>query len=83
MQARLKIRQDLLAPNGFPLAAYVVALADTACGYGTITLLPPDTTGFTTIKLKSNFMGACRAGRILTDPVCLHAVRTTHVWDAP
>ena len=82
LQARMKIRQALLAPNGFLHAASVIALADTACGYGTVTLLPPNATGFTTIELKSNFMGTCRAGSILTDATCIHAGRTTQVWDA-
>ena len=82
VQARMKIRQDLLAPNGFLHAASVVALADTAFGYGTITLLPQSATGFTTIELKSNFMGICRAGSILTDAACIHAGRITQVWDA-
>ena len=78
----MKIRQDLLAPNGFLHAVSIVALADTACGYVSITLLPPDTTGFTTIEMKSNFLSTCRADSILTDAVCLHAGRTTQVWDA-
>ncbi len=33
-QARRKIRRDLAAPNGFLRAASIIALADTACGYG-------------------------------------------------
>ncbi|MEP6534669.1 MAG: PaaI family thioesterase [Bryobacteraceae bacterium] len=82
LRARMKIRPDLLAPNGYLHAASVVALADTACGYGTITLLPPEATGFTTIELKSNFLGTCREGAILADGVCIHSGRTTQVWDA-
>src|SRR5205807_8368294 len=31
---RLAVRPDLLAPNGYLHAGAVVALADTACGYG-------------------------------------------------
>ena len=82
LQARMKIRQDLLAPNGYLHAASVIALADTACGYGTVTILPVGASGFTTIELKSNFMGTCRAGSILADAVCIHSGRTTQVWDA-
>lgn len=82
MQARMKIRQDLLAPNGFLQAVSVIALTDTACGYGTVTLLPPNATGFTTIELRSYFIGTYRAGSILTDAICIHAGRTTQVWDA-
>ncbi len=82
LQARMKVRSDLLAPNGFLHAASVVALADTACGYGAITRLPEGASGFTTIELKSNFMGTCRSGSILTEAICIHAGRTTQVWDA-
>src|SRR6185369_364332 len=64
LQARMKIRKDLLAPNGYLHAASVIALADTACGYGTITKLPGNASGFTTIELKSNFLGTCRDGSI-------------------
>jgi uncharacterized protein (TIGR00369 family) len=82
LQARMKIRKDLLAPNGYLHAASVIALADTACGYGTVTTLPAGASGFTTIELKSNFMGTCREGSILADAVCIHSGRTTQVWDA-
>ena len=82
LKARIKIRKDLLAPNGYLHAASVIALADTACGYGTITVLPAEASGFTTIELKSNFLGTCRDGAILADAVCIHAGRSTQVWDA-
>ena len=32
--AELELRDELLAPNGFLHAASIIALADTACGYG-------------------------------------------------
>ncbi|HPT55420.1 MAG TPA: PaaI family thioesterase, partial [Casimicrobium sp.] len=38
--AQLKIREELLAPNGYLHAATVVGLADTMCGYGCIAHLP-------------------------------------------
>jgi 1,4-dihydroxy-2-naphthoyl-CoA hydrolase len=82
LQARMHIRKDLLAPNGYLHAASIIALADTACGYGTITKLPDTASGFTTIELKSNFIGTCREGSIRADAVCLHAGRSTQVWDS-
>ena len=39
-QMRLPLRPELLAPNGYLHAATVVALADSACGYGCIASLP-------------------------------------------
>lgn len=82
LEARLAIRPDLLAPNGYLHAATVVALADTACGFGCRMLLPADATGFTTIELKSNFLGTARDGAISTRATAVHAGRTTQVWDA-
>jgi len=40
LSSRLALRPELLAPNGYLHAATVIALADTTCGYGTITDLP-------------------------------------------
>lgn len=79
--ARLTVRPELLAPNGFLHAASVVALADTACGYGTRTLLP-EGAGFTTIELKSNHLGTARQGVITCEARAVHTGRTTQVWDA-
>lgn len=80
--ARLAVRPELMAPNGFLHAASVVALADTACGYGTVAALPPGAKSFTTIELKSNFTGTVRAGALLCEATPVHKGKTTHVWDA-
>ncbi len=82
LEARLAVRPDLLAPNGYLHAATVVALADTACGFGCRMLLPAGAAGFTTIELKSNFLGTARDGMISTRATAVHAGRTTQVWDA-
>jgi uncharacterized protein (TIGR00369 family) len=80
--ARLEVRRDLMAPNGFLHAATIVALADTACGYATVVNLPAGADGFTTVELKSNFFGTARDGAILCVATPLHRGRTTQVWDA-
>jgi 1,4-dihydroxy-2-naphthoyl-CoA hydrolase len=82
MTSRLPVRRELLAPNGYLHAATVVGLADTTCGYGTRLLLPPDATGFTTIELKTNFLGTVREGVLACHAAAVHAGRTTQVWDA-
>ncbi len=82
IEARLPVRPELMAPNGYLHAASIVALADTACGYGVLATLPPGSTGFTTIELKSNFFGTVREGIIACDASMLHGGRTTQVWDA-
>jgi uncharacterized protein (TIGR00369 family) len=81
-ELRLPLRADLLAPNGYLHAGAVVALADTACGYGCIASLPAGATGFTTIELKANFLGTAREGTLDCAATRLHGGRTTQVWDA-
>lgn len=80
--ARIAVRPDLLAPNGYLHAATVIALADTACGYGARAMLPEGSSGFTTIELKTNFLSTAREGTIATEATAVHAGRTTQVWDA-
>lgn len=82
VRARMAVRKSLLAWNGFLHAASVVALADTACGYGTINSLPSDAIGFTTLELKSNFLGTAREGDVVCVAIPVHKGRTTQVWDA-
>jgi 1,4-dihydroxy-2-naphthoyl-CoA hydrolase len=76
------VRQELLAPNGFLHAASVIALADTSAGYGCVATLPTGASGFTTIELKSNFLGTAREGAIACRATPVHLGRTTQVWDA-
>jgi len=82
LTSRLVLRPELLAPNGFLHAATVIALADTTCGYGTFYDLPEGAQNFTTIELKSNFMGTARDGIITCVGTRTHNGRTTQVWDA-
>ena len=71
-----------MAPNGYLHAGTVVTLADTACGYGCILNLPEEATGFTTIELKTNFLGTAREGMLDAVATAQHRGRTTQVWDA-
>jgi 1,4-dihydroxy-2-naphthoyl-CoA hydrolase len=82
LTSQLVIRPELLAPNGYLHAAAVIALADTTCGYGTFTDLPEGAQNFTTIELKSNFLGTAREGIISCTATRVHGGRTTQVWDA-
>lgn len=82
IRARLNLRSELMAPNGYLHAATVIALADTACGYGCFISLPEGANGFTTIELKSNFLGTKREGSIACEATLLHGGRTTQIWDA-
>jgi 1,4-dihydroxy-2-naphthoyl-CoA hydrolase len=80
--ATMAVSKALSAWNGFLHAGSVVSLADTCCGYGTVRSLPDGASGFTTIELKSNFLGTAREGIIVCAAKPLHQGRTTQVWDA-
>src|SRR5580698_7725566 len=62
LTAELTVRSELLAPNGFLHAATVIGLADTACGYACLAHLPETARNFTTVELKSNFLGTATEG---------------------
>jgi 1,4-dihydroxy-2-naphthoyl-CoA hydrolase len=82
VDAELDIRPELLAPNTYLHAASVIALADTACGYGCIAHLPAGAENFTTIELKCNFLGTAREGAIACVATPAHLGNTTQIWDA-
>lgn len=81
-RARLELGPQHLAPNGYLHAGTVVALADSACGYGCILSLPEGATGFTTIELKTNFLRSASEGAIECEARLVHGGRTTQIWDA-
>ena len=82
VRAHIALRQEHFAPNGYVHAATLVALADTAAGYGCLLNLPEGGTGFTTIELKTNFMRSAREGTITCEARLVHGGRTTQLWDA-
>jgi len=82
LEAELDVVANVLAPNGFLHAAAIIALADTACGYGCLAHLPDGAENFTTIELKSNFVGTALQGTIACVATPAHLGRTTQVWDA-
>jgi 1,4-dihydroxy-2-naphthoyl-CoA hydrolase len=82
VESRMAVRKEVMAPNGFLHAASIIALADTSCGYGCIATLPQGAKGFTTVELKTNFLGTAREGFIACRAMPVHLGRTTQVWDA-
>ncbi len=80
--AKVTARKALGAWNGYLHAGAVVTLADTCCGYGCMSRLPPGAIGFTTIELKSNHLGTALEGSIECHARPAHLGRTTQVWDA-
>jgi len=77
-----QIQPQFLAPNGYLHAATLIALADTACGYGCISHLPDNANSFTTAELKSNFLSTATEGVLHCEAVASHLGRSTHIWDA-
>ncbi len=82
VRGRFAVKKHHLAPNGYLHAASVIGLVDTACGYGCVNTLPEGATGFTTIELKANYLGTATEGTVTCEARCVHAGRTTQVWDA-
>lgn len=82
VKGRFDVEKRHMAPNGFLHAASVIALADSASGYGCMISLPEDATSFTTIELKSNFLGTAREGGVAVEARLVHGGKTTQVWDA-
>lgn len=82
VKGRFEVRPHHLAPNTFLHAASIIALADSACGYGCIISKPDGAMNFTTIELKANFLGTARQGGVAVEAKLTHSGRTTQVWDA-
>jgi 1,4-dihydroxy-2-naphthoyl-CoA hydrolase len=80
---RFTVRRGHMAANGFLHAASVIALVDSACGYGCVASLPEGASGFTTIELKANYLGTAKEGESVACKARLaHGGRMTQVWDA-
>ncbi len=82
MEGEFHIAQHHMAPNGFLHAGSVVTLADSLCGFACVRALPEGASGFTTIELKSNFLGTAREGKVTARAEARHLGRTTQLWDA-
>ncbi|TAJ71087.1 MAG: PaaI family thioesterase [Phenylobacterium sp.] len=82
-RGRFVVARKHMAPNGYMHAASAVALVDSACGYGCVASLPEGATGFTTIEIKTNYLGTAKEGEaVACEARLLHGGRMTQVWDA-
>ena len=83
VEARLELRDELMAPNEFMHAGTVVTLADSCCGMGCLATLPEDVAGFTTLELKTNFLRTAQPSDTLRCVAAVeHAGRSTQIWGA-
>jgi 1,4-dihydroxy-2-naphthoyl-CoA hydrolase len=82
-RGRFTVERRHMAANGFLHAASVIALVDSACGYGCVASLPEGASGFTTLELKANYLGTAKQGEAVACRAWLvHGGRSTQVWDA-
>jgi uncharacterized protein (TIGR00369 family) len=78
---RLDVKSELVAGTGFLWAPVVITLADWLCAVGIGANLPAGAS-FTTIELKTNFLGTVREGGAIRGRAKpAHRGRTTQVWD--
>lgn len=78
---RIHVTEQLIAGTGFLFAPAVIALADTLCAVGIGAHLQRGES-FTTVEIKTNFLGSAREGETIEGRASpRHVGRTTHVWD--
>ena len=82
LAGRLEVRPDLVAHTGYLLAGALLSCLDILCAYGVSTAWPEGASGFTTVEVKSNFLGTVREGAVSFEAELLHGGRLTQVWDA-
>ena len=79
---RFVVTEPVVAGTGFLWAPVVITLADWLCAAGIGEHIDFEKAGFTTVELKTNFLGTAREGEAVfgrARPV--HLGRTTQVWD--
>ena len=79
---RFEVRPDLVAHTGYLLAGALLTALDIICAYGVSTVWPDGANAFTTVEVKSNFVGTVREGAVAVSAELVHGGRTTQVWDA-
>lgn len=74
----LPFRDDLTQHHGFMAAAILTAVADVACGYAAMTLMPPGSSVLT-IEYKANFLAPARSKRLVARGRVIRPGRTVTV----
>lgn len=79
--ATMVVREDLCTVGHAIHGGAVMAFADAVGAAGTVLNLPSDAKGTTTLESKTNFVGAAKAGSVVTATATpIHLGRRTHVW---
>lgn len=80
--AELAVSKWVMSPNDVLHGGAVSVLADTAAGCGCLASLPEGASGFLTLEMKSNHLGAVSGGIVECVARATHRGRSTQVWDA-
>ena len=78
---RLPFREDLTQQHGFLHAGTIAAVADSACGYAALTLMPPDA-AVLSIEFKVNMLAPAKGDAIVARGDVIRAGRTVMVCRA-
>ena len=80
-EGELIVTEPVVAGTGFLWAPVVITLADWLCAAAMSANLP-EGVSFTTVELKTNFLGSAREGEKVTGRATpQHRGKSTHVWD--
>jgi uncharacterized protein (TIGR00369 family) len=79
---RMPVGRGHLAPHEYVHGGVIILLADTACGYGSFAIQPPEASGFFTVESKTSHLSAVQSGVLECTARARHIGRSTHVWDA-
>jgi uncharacterized protein (TIGR00369 family) len=82
VRGRFTVAAKHFSPHGLLHGATIVALADSACGFGCLASLPEGAIGFATGEMKTNFIGTASEGIVSCEARLVHGGRSTQVWDA-
>ena len=78
---RLPFREDLTQQHGFLHAGTIAAVADSACGYAALSLMPADA-GVLSIEFKVNMLAPAKGDAIVARGRVIRAGRTIMVCRA-
>jgi uncharacterized protein (TIGR00369 family) len=78
VEIALGFRTDLTQHHGFMAAAVLTAVADVACGYAAMTLMPPGCSVLT-IEYKANFLAPVQGERVVARGRVIRPGRTVTV----
>jgi uncharacterized protein (TIGR00369 family) len=81
VRGELRVRDDLCTAGGILHGGAAMAFADSLGAIGAFMSLPEGAIGTTTIESKTNFLGAAKAGALITgEATPVHRGKRTSVW---